>query len=119
MPHVTDLTEFHFIEGSTPQLDYTLLDENGNVILVSLDTQVASIYDESSRAVVPNWTDLDIKGAEGNLVVDGIGVWTLPATATVKINSTDEYEIHIISMKFTYGGTKIGIHHIRVKIYRA
>lgn len=116
MPHETDLTDFHFLKGTTPRLDYTLVDENGDNIVANLDTHTASIYDKTSKVSIPTWIDKDIKSAEGNLVVLGVGVWILPTSATVKL-TTDIWEDHVIAMEFTYNSGKVGIHNFVIRIY--
>lgn len=118
MAHETDLTATHFIEGSTPRITYTLKDEAGAVITAALTTQEASIYDaKSKQALSAAWTDMDINGAQGNSVTDGIGTWDLPAAATARIGG-DEVEDHIILMKFTYGVDRVGKHKVKVQIHR-
>lgn len=117
MPHETDLTATHFVEGSTPRIGYTLKDEAGATITSALTTQEASIYDEATGTVVPTWTDKDIDGAEGNSVASGVGTWDLPVSATAKIGN-NEFEDHIIAMKFTYGSGRVGKHLIKVRVYR-
>lgn len=116
MSHETDLRSSHFIEGSTPQITYTLKDENGDIITAGLTTQEASIYDVATGNAIGDWTDKDIKQTNGNLVTNGVGVWDLPADATAK-DGTTEFEDHIIAMKFTYGVGRVGKHWILVKVY--
>ena len=117
MSHETDLTNVHFIKGTTPKITYTLKDEDGNIITQALTAQTASIYDLSTGTVVPSWTDLDINGAQGNEVTSGLGVWNLPTTATAKIDDTKDFEVHVIAMEFTYGLGRGGKHFMLVKIY--
>ncbi len=116
MSHVTDLTADHVIEGATPRIDYTLKDEAGDTITSSLDTQTATIYDKATGDAVGTWTDKDISGAEGNLVTSGVGVWTLPTSATAMVG-TGESEVHRIAMKFTYNSGKVGRHWIDFRVY--
>ena len=116
MSHETDLTATHFIEGSTPRITYTLKDEAGATITSALTTQLASIYDAKSKAVVGTWTDTDIDGLQGNAVVSGVGTWDLPADATAKLAKA-EFEDHIIAMRFTYGNARVGKHFIKIRVY--
>lgn len=115
MSHQTNLRENEFIEGTTPQLTYTLKDENGDVITSSLDTQEASIYDAATGKAVGTWTDKDIDGTNGNSVTLGIGTWLLPVDATAKL-TTAVTEDHVIAMKFTYNSGRVGKHWILVRI---
>lgn len=118
MSHSTDLTESDFVAGSTPQIDYTLKDGDGNIITTALATQTATIYDEPTGALLTGWdTGTDIDGANGNTVTAGVGVWDLPPAATAMIGSQDT-ENHIISINFTYGTGRVGIHLIRVRVHR-
>ncbi len=118
MSHVTDLTADHIIEGATPRITYTLKDAAGATITDALDTQLATIYDLATGDVVGLWTDLDISGAQGNLVTSGVGSWDLPTTATAKVDTTKEVETHRIAMKFTYDSGKVGRHWMDIRIYR-
>ena len=117
MAHETDLTATHFIEGSTPRIGYTLKDEADAIITSALTTQIVTIYDAKSKQPLTGWTDKDIKGANGNSVVAGVGTWDLPAAATAKFGN-DEFEEHILAMAFTYGVGRVGKHDIKVRIYR-
>lgn len=117
MPHITDLTHLHFIEGSTPRLEYEVLDADKKLIVSPLTTHTVTIYDEALGIVTPGFVDgTDIQGLLGNIVTNGKGVWNMPATATVKIGD-DEFEDKIIAMKWTYGSGRVGRHWIRVRIY--
>lgn len=118
MPHVTDLTADHIIEGATPRITYTLKDAAGAVITGALDTQLATIYDLATGDVVGIWDDLDINGAQGNTVTLGIGAWDLPTSATAKLDTSKEMETHRIAMKFTYESGKVGRHWMDIRIYR-
>ena len=115
MPHETDLTSKHFIEGTTPRIGYTLEGADGETITAALGAQTATIYDVKSKTAIPGWTDKDIKGLQGNVVTSGVGVWDLPVDATVKL-TTAKSEIHIIAMKFTYATDRVGKHDIKMQI---
>ena len=116
MPHETDLTATHFIEGSTPRIGYTLKDEAGATITAALTTQLASIYHAKSKAPLTGWTDTDIKGLQGNSVTAGVGTWDLPTSATAKLTKA-EFEDLIVAMKFTYGIGRVGKHFIKIRVY--
>lgn len=115
MPHETDLRSSEFIEGSTPELTYTLKDEKGDLITASLDSQSATIYDPATGLPVGDWTDKDILETNGNSVTAGIGTWLFPTDATAKL--TDRVtEDRIVAMKFTYGAGRVGKVWIRMRI---
>ena len=117
MSHQTDLRTDEFIEGTTPELTYTLKDEKGDIITIALDSQSASIYDPATGTVVPTWTDKDINNANGNVITEGVCVWDLPASATAKINDSEK-EDHTIAVKGTYDTDKVVKHFIRFQVYR-
>ncbi len=116
MSHATDLTADHVIAGATPRLGYTLKDAGGSTITSALTTQTATIWDKATGDVVGVWTDRDINGANGNLVTSGVGVWTLPTSATAMVG-TGESEVHRIAMHFTYDSDKVGRHWIDFRVY--
>ena len=117
MAHETDLRAEHFIQGSTPRITYTLKDEAGDTITSALTTQVATIYDATSKAAIPGWTDEDIDGLQGNSVVSGVGTWDLPADATAKLTNAD-VEDHVIAMTATYGTGRVLKHDILIRVHR-
>ena len=118
MPHETDRTNKHFIEGSTPQVAYKLKKEDGQPLDSALTSMTASIYDAKSKAALTGWTDKDILEKEGNTIVGfDTGTWNLPADATAKLTNAD-VEDHVIAIKFTYGTARVGWHWILVQIHR-
>ncbi len=116
MSHTTDLRSEEFIEGTTPEITYTLQDEAGATITAALDTQTATIYNRQTGAALPTWTaDTNIDGAQGNLVTSGVGVWLLPTTATTKTDSAQSEEL-VIAIEFTYNSGRVGKHWLLVRV---
>lgn len=105
--------EFEYAEDTTPQITYLLIDEDGNQITSALTTQTCTIENEADGVNVV--ADQDIKETNGNVNTAGSVVWDLPAAFTAK-TGTEEFEDHIIAIKFTYGSGRVGEAWIRTRV---
>jgi hypothetical protein len=99
------------LAGTTSKITATFKDETGAAVTV-VNAMTLTIYERDSLAIVntKNGTDISASFSAGTLTL------TLTAADNAMV-TTEESEIHIILIEWTYGGTKKGKKEIPILVY--
>lgn len=110
-------------EGTTPEIGFTLVKEDGEAIaLASLDTLTLHYYDLATGEIINSRDGQDVKNAN-NVTVSSAGVvaWTLQPEDTAIVGGTGvvegNYERHRAIFTWTWdSGNKVGRHYEDIEV---
>ena len=97
-----------FLEGQSVRITGTIKDPTGAALGASaLATLTATVYDARTKALIGSWNARDILNANGGSV-SSVGAFALviPAAdnARVDARNTEEYELHVVRLQYTWLG---------------